>query len=101
VIITSRPLYVPQLLQTKCGSFASPHCGQTALGAAIKREFELRRECILARPFFLFGTAIVLPSSGDLFASRLDIYKQSRQTCKVPKKDAIGYFNTSFTICGV
>ena len=26
---TSRPLYVPQVGQTRCGRFGWPHCGQT------------------------------------------------------------------------
>jgi hypothetical protein len=54
---TSRPLYVPQVPQTRCGRFGCPHWGQTfTFGALIawvarrlsRRDFEV----------FRFGTAI-------------------------------------------
>jgi aryl-alcohol dehydrogenase-like predicted oxidoreductase len=54
---TSRPLYVPQVGQTRCGRFGLPHCGQTfTFGAPIacvarrlsRRDFEV----------FRFGTAM-------------------------------------------
>jgi len=54
---TSRPLYVPQVGQTRCGRFGCPHCGQTLTrGAPIacvarrlsRRDFEV----------FRFGTAM-------------------------------------------
>ena len=54
---TSRPLYVPQVGQTRCGRFGWPHVGQTlTFGALIacvarrlsRRDFEV----------FRFGTAM-------------------------------------------
>jgi hypothetical protein len=40
--ITSLPLYVPQLGQTRWGIFGSPHCGQTDMEGCFKKSCALR-----------------------------------------------------------
>jgi hypothetical protein len=54
---TSRPLYVPQVGQTRCGRFGWPHVGQTltfgALIACVARRLS-RRDLEV----FRFGTAM-------------------------------------------
>src|SRR5690348_16964640 len=54
---TSRPLYVPQVGQTRCACFGEPHCGQVerrgASIACVARRLS-RRDLEV----FLFGTAI-------------------------------------------
>ncbi len=39
--MTSLPLYVPQLGQTRCGIFGSLHCGQTANAGCVKKSCAL------------------------------------------------------------
>jgi len=55
---TSRPLYVPQVGQTRCARFGCPHCGQVltrgALIAWVARRLS-RRDLEV----FRFGTAMI------------------------------------------
>ena len=54
---TSRPLYVPQVGQTRCGRFGWPHVGQTlTFGALIS--WVARRLSRRDLEVFRFGTAM-------------------------------------------
>jgi len=52
---------VPQLPHTVWGSFEAPHVGHVDCAGASSLRFADRREWVLDRLVFLFGTAIVAP----------------------------------------
>lgn len=61
ILITSRPLYVPQALHTLCERRRAPHFEHfTRLGVS-SFQCEERRLSLLAFDVFLFGTAMVTP----------------------------------------
>jgi hypothetical protein len=61
ILITSRPLYVPQALQTRCGRRSSPHLEHFTSPGVSSFQWEERRLFRLAFDVFLFGTAMVTP----------------------------------------
>ena len=52
-----RPLYVPQLLHTRCETCLAPHCWHVASCGLDTFQFALRR-LVLDRDIFFFGTAM-------------------------------------------
>jgi len=61
ILITSRPLYVPQALHTLCGSRSSPHLEHLTRPGVSSFQWDERRLSLLAFDVLLFGTAMVTP----------------------------------------
>ena len=59
--MTWRPLYVPQTLQTACGSFGDRHCGHATVATGVAFHCA-RRDLVLLRDILRLGTATVLNS---------------------------------------
>ena len=61
ILITSRPLYVPQALHTLCERRSAPHFEHFTRPGVSSFQCEERRLSLLAFDVFLFGTAMVTP----------------------------------------
>ena len=59
--MTWRPLYVPQTVQTACGSFGERHCGQATVATGVVFHCA-RRDRVLLRDILRLGTATALYS---------------------------------------
>lgn len=60
--MTWRPLYVPQTEHAACGSFGDRHCWHATVATAVAFHCA-RRDRVLLRDIFRFGTATALYSS--------------------------------------
>src|SRR5437588_3202330 len=97
---TSRPLYVPQVGQTRCGRFGDPHCGHVLTrGASIL--CWARRWSRRALDVFLLGTAIERASLAAVRHGQLGAFRDPRYIRHMRQKLGVVLGTAALALCAL